>query len=97
MGGWVGGETKIKAKLSPAEAGAWAELGKNGHSLSQLVLSIPKTFAECLERDKKKFPTEYPNLPSPVSGWIARSRSHSLPLVTVPTHSRLIRNRTRIG
>ena len=26
-GGW--GETKIKAKLSPAEAGAWAELGNN--------------------------------------------------------------------
>jgi hypothetical protein len=25
-GGWVG-ETKIKAKLSPAKAGAWAELG----------------------------------------------------------------------
>ena len=24
---WVGGETKIKAKLSPAKAGAWAELG----------------------------------------------------------------------
>ena len=23
----MGGETKIKAKLSPAEAGAWAELG----------------------------------------------------------------------
>ena len=67
------------------------------HSLKQLVLSIPKTFAECLERDKKKFPTEYPDLPSPVSGRIARSRSHSLPLVTVPTHSRLIRNRTRIG
>ena len=26
--GVVGGETKIKAKLSPAKAGAWAELGK---------------------------------------------------------------------
>ena len=26
-GGWVGGETKIKAKLSPAKAGAWAKLG----------------------------------------------------------------------
>jgi hypothetical protein len=25
----VGGETKIKAKLSPVKAGAWAELGKN--------------------------------------------------------------------
>ena len=67
------------------------------HSLSQLVFSIPKTFAECFERDKKKFPTEYPDLPSPVSGWIAHSRSHSLPLVTVPTHSCLIRNRTRMG
>ena len=67
------------------------------HSLSQLVLSIPKTFAECLERDKKKYPTEYPDSPSPVSGWTTRSRSHSLPFVTVPTHSRLVRNRTRIG
>jgi hypothetical protein len=34
LGGWVGdwvggwGEIKIKAKLSPAKAGAWAELGK---------------------------------------------------------------------
>jgi hypothetical protein len=26
VGGW--GEIKIKAKLSPAEAGVWAELGK---------------------------------------------------------------------
>ena len=26
-GWWVGGETKIKAKLSPAKAGVWAELG----------------------------------------------------------------------
>jgi putative salt-induced outer membrane protein YdiY len=35
-GWWVGGETKIKAKLSPAKAGAWAELSNNavniGHS-----------------------------------------------------------------
>ena len=27
LGGW--GEIEIKAKLSPAEAGVWAELGKN--------------------------------------------------------------------
>ena len=27
-GGYVVGEIKIKAKLSPAGAGAWAELGK---------------------------------------------------------------------
>ena len=33
-GGW--GETKIKAKLSPAGAGAWAELGKK-KKLSNLV------------------------------------------------------------
>ena len=31
MGGWVGGwgKIEIKAKLSPAKAGAWAELGKS--------------------------------------------------------------------
>ena len=31
VGGWVvgWGEIEIKAKLSPAKAGAWAELGKN--------------------------------------------------------------------
>jgi hypothetical protein len=34
LGGWLGGwvvgwgEIEIKAKLSPAEAGVWAELGK---------------------------------------------------------------------
>ena len=36
-GGWVGGETKIKAKLSPAKAGAWAELGKNVVNSGHLV------------------------------------------------------------
>jgi hypothetical protein len=41
VGGWVGGwvvgwgEIEIKAKLSPARAGAWAELGNN-HFLSFL-------------------------------------------------------------
>ena len=29
--GYVVGEIKIKAKLSPAGAGTWAELGNNGH------------------------------------------------------------------
>jgi hypothetical protein len=31
--GW--GEIEIKAKLSPAKAGPWAELGKNLRELSQ--------------------------------------------------------------
>ena len=32
LGGWVvgWGEIEIKAKLSPAKAGAWAELGNTG-------------------------------------------------------------------
>ena len=34
MGGW--GEIEIKAKLSPAEAGVWAELGKR-ESLRNLL------------------------------------------------------------
>jgi hypothetical protein len=29
----VGGQIEMKAKLSPAKAGAWAELGKNNASL----------------------------------------------------------------
>jgi hypothetical protein len=39
-GGW--GEIEIKAKLSPAEAGVWAELGKSiGVKKIKLVHNIP--------------------------------------------------------
>ena len=34
VGGW--GEIEIKAKLSPAKAGAWAELGKNMNCRNEL-------------------------------------------------------------
>jgi hypothetical protein len=36
--GWVGGwgEIDIKAELSPAEAGAWAELGKSPPNIKKL-------------------------------------------------------------
>ena len=32
----MGGKTKIKAKLSPAKAGAWAELGNNAINYGRL-------------------------------------------------------------
>ena len=40
LGGWVGGwgEIEIKAKLSPAEAGVWAELGNKGKMSYSLML-----------------------------------------------------------
>jgi hypothetical protein len=38
VGGWVGGwgEIEIKAKLSPAEAGVWAELGNKKLYIGEL-------------------------------------------------------------
>jgi hypothetical protein len=36
LGGW--GEIEIKAKLSPAKAGAWAELGNNNVIRSVLIV-----------------------------------------------------------
>jgi hypothetical protein len=43
MVGWVGGgEIEIRAKLSPAKAGAWAELGNND-------VSVISTFASMLQ------------------------------------------------
>jgi hypothetical protein len=38
VGGW--GEIEIKAKLSPAKAGAWAELGKNGINSGLYILPM---------------------------------------------------------
>ena len=37
----MGGETKIKAKLSPVKAGVWAELGKNNYECDPKFLYLP--------------------------------------------------------
>jgi hypothetical protein len=47
LGGWV--EIEIKAKLSPAEAGVWAELGNRPVTLPLLFKYWFKTMEEILE------------------------------------------------
>ena len=50
-GGWS--ETKIKAKLSPAEAGVWAELGKNALYSGQLRFCLQPRAAHALRSDQQ--------------------------------------------
>ena len=52
VGGW--GEIKIKAKLSPAKAGAWAELGKNAIYSGHLRLFQQPRAAHALRSDQNK-------------------------------------------